>query len=508
MAARPQGSQPTASRTPTAPQQAAANARMPNGQLSPAQMAQLQAQRAAAQKAAQAQAAGQKPAPAQGQAQAQAAAPQIPEANRCHLMSRTPIFDAHRVVQMYRLRFSSGNKFITDRLLPQHVSSVVNDYFIQRSIVNFVGSKSKALIMMPVSPELIPLVKKGVASRLVLQIPSYQEPSVQVVDFMSKIKRFGIRFAVDLMDLLKHSWLKGILHIEYIMINMSSQGAWQLAVFQKLKVKAPWLKIIAYGANETTLLKMVQSYRADLVISNMSTSTMTFKQSPALLEPFQADIMSLAHELFRPNINYPIFKKYLAENRAILKIVIYFVHRFKKVDLKILGNLSDIYNYLIEHEPIPSFTTILIHGLLSHYTKCVQSASLHVIDELYRRVLIHGYFTEYMIMRAQNATNEDRHYSFQTGVFYLLPEILLKTKEELAEDRYLFAITRRINADKSIICRTIMCLDDMENNNLQGVFDYAREFKVPSNRIWAAYENAIIRANEVMIALQVVTNSR
>lgn len=525
MAARPQGQRPAPSRTPTAPQQGVASVRMPNGQqLTPAQMAQLQAQRAAAQRAAaqraaqghpQAQAQGQRPVQAQGaQAGQQANAtqaqvvPQIAEANRCHIMSRTPVFDAHRVVQMYRLRFSSGNKFITDRLLPQHVASVVNDYFIQRSVVNFVGSKSKALIMMPVSPELIPLVKKGVASRLVLQIPSYQEPSVQVVDFMSKIKRFGVRFAVDLMDLLKHSWLKGILHIEYIMINMSSQGAWQLAVFQKLKVKAPWLKIIAYGANEPTLLKMVQSYRADLVITNMSTSTMTFKQSPALLEPFQADIMALAHELFRPSINYPVFKKYLAENRAILKIVIYFVHRFKKVDLKILGNMSDIYNYLISHEPIPSFTTILIHGLLSHYTKCVQSASLNVIDELYRRVLIHGYFTEFMIMRAQNGTNEDRHYSFQTGVFYLLPEILLKTKEELSEDRYLFAITKRINDERSLICRTIVCLDDMENNNLQGVFDYAREFKVPSNRIWAAYENAIIRANEVMIAMQVVTNSR
>lgn len=485
MVGRPQGSPQVASRAQSAPPQGAVGGRAPvRGVPNPQ---------------------GKASAPQPNQA---SAAPQIAEANRCHLMSRTPVFDAHRVVQMYRLRFSSGNKFITDRLLPQHVASVVNDYFLQRSIVNFVGSKSKALIMMPVSPDLIPLVKKGVASRLVLQIPSYQEPSVQVVDFMSKIKRFGVRFAVDLMDLLKHSWLKGILHIEYIMINMSSQGAWQLAVFQKLKVKAPWLKIIAYGANEGVLLKMVQSYRADLVISNMSTSTMTFKQSPALLEPFQADIMSLAHELFRPKINYPIFKKYLAENRAILKIVIYFVHRFKKVDLKILGNLTDIYSYLLEHEPIPSFTTILIHGLLSHYTKCVQSASLHVIDELYRRVLIHGYFTEYMIMRAPNASNEDRHYSFQTGVFCLLPEILLKTKEELSEDRYLFAITRRINDEKSIICRTVMCLDDMENNNLQGVFNYAREFKVPSSRIWAAYENAIIRANEVMIALQVVTNSR
>lgn len=445
--------------------------------------------------------------PAGAAAAAQQQPVHIDEANRCHLMSRIPVFDAHRVVQMYHLRFSSGNKFVTDRLLPQHVKSIVHEYFIQRSIVNFVGPKSKALIMMPVSPDLIPLVTKGVGSRLVLQLPAYQEPSAQVVDFMSKIKKFGIRFAVDLMDLLKHSWLKGIMHIEYIMINMSSQGAWQLAVFQKLKVKAPWLKIIAYGTAEATLLKMALSYRADLVISTMSTGTMTFKQSPALLEPFQADIMSLAHELFRPNINYPIFKKYLAENRAILKVVIYFVHRFKKVDLKVLGNLSDIYRYLLEHDPIPSFTTILLHGLLSHYTKCVQSSSLHVIDELYRRVLVHGYFTEYMLRKDPSASEQDRHFSFQTGVFCMLPEILLKTAEELNEDRYLFAITRHINDKNSKICRTVTCLEDMERNNLQGVFNYAREFKVPSARIWAAYENAIIRANEVMIALQVVTGN-
>ena len=362
--------------------------------------------------------------------------------------------------------------------------------------------------MMPVNPALIGLVKKGVASRLVLQIPSYQEPSVQVVDFMSKVKRFGIRFAVDLMDVMQRGWLKGILHIEYVMINMGNQGAWQLAVFQKLKVKAPWLKIIAYGTNEATLLKMSTSYRADLVISPMSSSTMTFKQSPALLEPFQADIMSLVHELFQPKINYPVFKKYLAENRAILKIVIYHVHRFKKVDLRVLGNLSDIYRYLTENDPIPNYTTILVHGLLTHYIKCVQSSSMHVIDELYRRLLMHGYFTDYVVKRSPNATAEDRHYAFQTGVFFLLPEILLKTSEELSADRYLFAITRMINNKQSLVCRTIQCLEDMESNNLEGVFEYAKAYQVPSARLWAAYEDAIIKANEFMISLQITSGNR
>lgn len=452
--------------------------------------------------------AGASPQAAAARAAAPAAAAAAGPADHCHLIARTPVFDAHRVVQMYRLRFSSGNKFITDRVLPQHVGPIIDDFFLKRSIVNFVGSKAKALIMMPVNPALIPLVKKGGGSRLVLQIPSYQEPSVQVVGFMSQIKRFGIRFAVDLMDVMKRGWLKGILHVEYICVNMSNQGAWQLAVFQKLKVKAPWLKLIAYGSNEATLLKMSLSYRADLVISPMSTSTMTFKQSPALLEPFQADIMSLVHELFLPKINYQIFKKYLSENRSILKIIIYHVHRFKKVELRSLGNLSDIYNYLLNHDPIPSFTVILIHGLLSHYTKCVQSSSMHVIDELYRRVLMHGYFTAYVVMRMPNATAEDRHFCFQTGAFSLLPEILLKSREELNADRYLYAITRRINDENSINCRTAKCLDDMESNNLEAVFAYAKDFKVPSTHLWAAYEEAIILANEFMISLQVVLNSR
>ena len=180
--------------------------------MTPQQLAAYRAQQAAKQGAPQ------------GRPAAQPAAPADPAANRCHLIARTPVFDAHRVVQMYRLRFSSGNKFVTDRILPQHVASIVNDYFIERSIANFVGSKSKALIMMPVNPALLPLIKKGVASRLVLQIPPYQEPSKQVVDYMSKVKRFGIRFAVDLMDVTKHKWIVGILHIEYVLINMGSHS--------------------------------------------------------------------------------------------------------------------------------------------------------------------------------------------------------------------------------------------------------------------------------------------
>ena len=485
-------------------QQRAAQQRAAQGQAAPAARP---ANPAAAQAAPRASA----PAPAahpSAPAAAPAAAPADSDANHCHLIARTPVYDAHRVVQMYRLRFSSGNKFITDRVLPQHVGPIIDDFFLKRSIVNFVGSKAKALIMMPINPALVPLVKKGGGSRLVLQIPSYQEPSVQVVGFMSNIKRYGIRFAVDLMDVMKRGWLKGILHIEYVMINMGEQGAWQLAVFQKLKVKAPWLKIIAYGTSEATLLKMSLSYRADLVISPMSTSTMTFKQSPALLEPFQADIMALAHELFLPKINYQVFKKYLSENRAMLKLIIYHIHRFNKVDLRSLGNLSDIYRYLLDHDPIPSFTVILVHGLLTHYIKIVQSASLHVIDELYRRVLVHGYFTSYVVMRMPQATAEDRHYCFQTGVFSLLPEILLKSREELAQDRYLYAITKRINADDSLVCRTVKCLEDMESNNLEAVFEFARAYQVPSTRLWAAYEEAIIHANEFMISLQVVSGMR
>ena len=220
--------------------------------LTPQQAAAWKAQqmRLMQQRAAQAQAKQTGGAPAA--APVPAGGPNDP-ANKCHLIARTPVFDAHRTVQMYRLRFSSGSKFITDRVLPQHVGAIINDFFLQRPIINFVGTKSKALIMMPVNPALTALVKKGIASRLVLQIPSYQEPSVQVVDFMSKIKRFGIRFAVDLMDVMKRGWLKGILHIEYVMINMGDQGAWQLAVFQKLKVKAPWLKVIAYGDRKSVV---------------------------------------------------------------------------------------------------------------------------------------------------------------------------------------------------------------------------------------------------------------
>ena len=116
---------------------------------------------------------------------------------------------------------------------------------------------------------------------------------------------------------------------------------------------------------------------------------------------------------------------------------------------------------------------------------------------------MHGYFTDYVVKRSPNATAEDRHYAFQTGVFFLLQEILLKTSEELSADRYLFAITRMINNKQSLVCRTIQCLEDMESNNLEGVFEYAKAYQVPSARLWAAYEDAIIKANEFMISLQI-----
>ena len=100
--------------------------------MTPQQLAAYRAQQAARAQAARAQAAAPQGAP-QGRP-ASPAAPVDPAANRCHLIARTPVFDAHRVVQMYRLRFSSGNKFVTDRILPQHVASIVNDYFIERSM--------------------------------------------------------------------------------------------------------------------------------------------------------------------------------------------------------------------------------------------------------------------------------------------------------------------------------------------------------------------------------------
>ena len=75
--------------------------------------------------------------------------------NRCHLVSRTPIFDANSNISMYELKFTAGKLFQVNALKSEHVYHVLFGYFIRRGVSCFIGRRPNVMVMMPITYDFL-----------------------------------------------------------------------------------------------------------------------------------------------------------------------------------------------------------------------------------------------------------------------------------------------------------------------------------------------------------------
>lgn len=421
--------------------------------------------------------------------------------NRCHLVSRTPIYDSSSNISMYELKFTAGKLFQVNSLKSEHVYHVLFGYFIRRGVSCFIGRRSNVLVMMPITYDLLDYLDRYSVSRMVLRICPEQPVTPSALHILTKLRRSGMSFAIDLMLLLKKDWNKAVLSIEYVMIDLSAKVPEQLQVFQRLKVKAPWLKTIGYNDVNTEGYGYLNRHQIDYLDAPFVNPQFKFNQDPAHFKPMQDEVLTLIHALFALNPNYSPFQSFLSRHDDLSRDMAVFLYRFRHASPRQVQNASDLYNYLLDSSASRSFAILAGRAIMLHYVKSMTISSQYILQENFSQALIRGYFIEYL-----NKVFNDpylKRYGFAAGMFSLLHLFLLQEEVDVISNDEYSDIFDRIY-ESELLTDIIECINAIESTNLSGIFSFIQKYKIPPASVLISHEKAIMRTNEVLLVLNIV----
>lgn len=425
--------------------------------------------------------------------------------NRCHLVSRTPIFDSNSNIGMYELKFTAGKLFQVNALKSEHVYHVLFGYFIRRGVSCFIGRRSNVLVMMPITYDLLDYLDRYSVSRVVLRICPEQPVTPSALHILTKLRRSGMSFAIDLMLLLKKDWNKAVLSIEYVMIDMSAKVPEQLQVFQRLKIKAPWLKTIGYNDINSEGYGYLNRHQIDYLDAPFMNPQFKFNTDPAHFKPMQDEVMTLIHALFALNPNYSVFQSFLSRHDDLSRDMAVFLYRFRQASPRQVQNASDLYSYLLDSSAGRSFAILAGRAIMLHYVKSMNISSQYILQENFSQALIRGYFIEYLNKVFNDAYL--KRYGFAAGMFSLLHLFLLKEEVDvIADDEYADIFDRIYESE--LLTDIIECINAIESTNLSGIFAFIQKYKIPPASVLISHEKAIMRTNEVLLVLNIVAGRK
>lgn len=424
--------------------------------------------------------------------------------NRCHLVTRIPIYDSHSNIAIYELKFTSGRVFQINALKSQHVYHVLFGYFIRRGISCFIGRNKLAMVMMPITYDLINYIDSFSANRLILRICPDQPVTPSALHLLTSLKRSGMHFAIDLMLLLKKDWNKAIVSIEYVMIDLSTKVREQINVFQRIKTKAPWVKSIGYNDVNHDGYILLSKHLIDYLDAPFWSPKLNFNQDLSAFYPAQDQSLAMINEMFKDQPNYQIFLKFLSHNDMVSRNLAVFLYRFRHVSPRQIQNIQDLYQCLIENSANRSFSVVIGYSLLQLYCRSASISSQSVLQEFYSQALIRGYFAEYMAKVFED--HEVERFAFQAGMFSLLHLFLLREEVEVLIDETFEPIINRIYGENELLTDIIDCSKALEAVDLVSVFKFIQKYQLPPASVLVSYEKGIMRTNELLIVLNLVPN--
>lgn len=426
--------------------------------------------------------------------------------NRCHLVSRTPVFDANSNITMYELKFTAGKVFQVNALKSDHVYHVLFGYFIRRGISCFIGRKKQVLVMMPITYDFLDYIDRYSVNRVVLRICPEQPVTPSALHILTKLRRSGMSFAIDLMLLLKREWNKAILSIEYVMIDLSGKVREQLAVFQRLKTKAPWLKTIGYNDTNGDGYAYLAKHMIDFMDGPYWNVGLQINQDMEAFAPMQEETLVLIRELFKMYPDYNVFQRFLKAHESLTRDLAVFLYRFRHASPRQVQNINELYHFLLDYSPNRCFSIIAGRAIMLQYVKSVNIQSQYILQEHYSQAIIRGYFCEYMAKTFNDPFVNK--FGFQSGMFSLLHVFLLREEVDVISDEQFNDIFDCIYGNSELMADLIECVSAIESTNLTAIFEFIQKYRVPPASVLISYEKALMRTNELLLVLNIVTTRK
>ena len=127
--------------------------------------------------------------------------------DRCHIIVRTPIYDAKGSLLAYNFRYTAGEgSFRPDELQRKHVKHVLIGFYIRRHIDQFTQENAMAMTELPLSPEITKFSKPIPANRFILHLQDRQDSSASYQHQVNMLKRDTMTIAADAYTIVYTNW--------------------------------------------------------------------------------------------------------------------------------------------------------------------------------------------------------------------------------------------------------------------------------------------------------------
>lgn len=414
-------------------------------------------------------------------------------ADRCHMISRLPVFDPRGRCSLYALRFTKGNMFVVDELDERHILHVLTGFMIRRDIASFVGSESSAMINLPLSAELLKFFDKIPSSRLVIRLNVDEESTITSQHLLRTLNHLHVRFAIDLDNLIASSWRYCINNFAYVIIDVDDEHYYEkLMLYNQLKKNSPWLKLIVRCYYmEPEYFDRLSKSEADLFISN----ELNPQLAPVIKELLDKHppIKTLLAELTKPWPDLTTVAGISSEYPKINKVF--------NICVAFLKDRRHI------NEPIPNpkqaetvfgpevvfsiFCLALLYQMVimcKHENRYGEQSNFAL--EPFKNSIIRGFFLYYML-RERACTYRTQFMGFRLGLFSLLHDVCV------AGDIRIEGAAGMLDEQEPDleICKLLLeACHGFERVNLKEAVEASLDLKQSIGTMLRAYEKSVVQS--------------
>ena len=417
--------------------------------------------------------------------------------DRCHIMTRTPVYNKSGSVLTYNFRYTAGEEsFRPDEVQKKHVKHIIIGFYVRRHLEQFSFENAFGMTSLPLTQDITKFSKPLPANRFFLHLQEKQEATPTFQHQVNQLRREAMTIAADVYTIFYTNWYKEIYTISYAVIDMSKDIEEQFFLAKNIVKKYPNIKIICDRCDNINKAQIAFEAGADYVccptfpkeVLKQNFNSLYFKNNREDYE----QISAILSELLQPRPNYQLFLDFLNRNKEYNSLAIMLLD-FLNVGIENDSFFIDMETSLYDLDPeiLHRLICIILMIKFELFFKKPVDKDKYIKFEPIRQVLLRAKFVDELV--TSKLQTLDVTYAFTIGLCSNIELLYSYTTNNI--NSYIESMDARLGAiyaeqpDFSMIMNVVASMECLDLEYVDGIM--ASEF-LTRHEILFAYENALM----------------
>lgn len=417
--------------------------------------------------------------------------------DRCHIMTRTPVYNKSGSVLTYNFRYTAGEEsFRPDEVQKKHVKHIIIGFYVRRHLEQFSFENAFGMTSLPLTQDITKFSKPLPANRFFLHLQEKQEATPTFQHQVNQLRREAMTIAADVYTIVYTNWYKEIYTISYAVIDMSKDIEEQFFLAKNIVKKYPNIKIICDRCDNVNKAQIAFEAGADYVccptfpkeVLKQNFNSLYFKNNREDYE----QISAILSELLQPRPNYQLFLDFLNRNKEYNSLAIMLLD-FLNVGIENDSFFIDMETSLYDLDPeiLHRLICIILMIKFELFFKKPVDKDKYIKFEPIRQVLLRAKFVDELV--TSKLQTLDVTYAFTIGLCSNIELLYSYTTNNI--NSYIERMDARLGAiyaeqpDFSMIMNVVASMECLDLEYVDGIM--ASEF-LTRHEILFAYENALM----------------